>query len=305
MLRFLKASSLERLVCVEKIRLQADMLAQALKVLILVEEFALSYCTENLKNQTRRKMSSKTSSTNSGARAKQAKSLADQFSDRTSHAAESNSAVRFSSALQSSLNENQFLQASNAQLLSLQAYQVMVNIALLLVTTFAVAMLLARTTQNAYFLVDQDGRVLTQIDVLKDPVQSSNNARSFADECVRKVLNIDFVHYKRQLSDAETCFTRKGFVQVVGLMQKQGILAEISKGYSVASALPKQANFLKASGTKRGKQRWRVKGSYIWSLQQGTKTTQYPLEIEVSLVEVGINQNVRGMAIDMLKITRG
>ena len=212
--------------------------------------------------------------------------------------------VRSLAAFEANWRESLFLQKTNARLITLQAYQLIITAALIAFTVIVVIVLLNRPIKNQYFMVDEQGRVVNQINLLSDPMLSSTKARTFADDCVRLVLNIDFVHYKSQLADSEACFTRNGFVQLVNLLQKQGILAELSKGYSVGSVIPKQANFLRSSAEVRGKQRWLVTGAYIWSLQQGKKKIQYPLNIEVSLIEVGINQSIYGMAIETLRITR-
>jgi hypothetical protein len=212
--------------------------------------------------------------------------------------------VRSFAALESSLRETVFLQKTNTRLISLQVYQLILNVALLLVTVVVLAVLLNRPIKNQYFIVDEQGRIITQMNLLADPMLSSNKARTFADDCIRMVLNIDFVHYKAQLANAESCFTRKGFVQFMGLLQEQGVLAELSEGYNVGSVIPKQANFVKSTANVRGQLRWQIKGAYIWSLQQGKKTIQYPLNIEAILVETSINQSVHGMVIEALTITR-
>ncbi len=239
-----------------------------------------------------------------GASAEASGGLAATSSLSLSEAAMPQNAAARLSALSVTLRDSRFLQLTNARLISLQAYQLIVNAVLIGLVFLLTLALLNRPVKNQYFIVDEQGRVITQMALLSDPVTSSNKARTFADDCIRQLLNLDFVHYKRQLANAESCFTRRGFVQVVSLMQERGMLAELAKGYHVGSVVPKQANFLKSSSIVRGRQKWWVKGSYLWSLQQGKKTIQFPLSIEVTLVAVDINTSVHGMAIETISITR-
>ena len=209
------------------------------------------------------------------------------------------------SSLATKQRESVFLQYINTQLIRFQSYQLVFSVVMIVISAICISLVLSRPVENSYFLIDESGRLITQIEPLTDPLVTSQKVRTFADECVRRILNIDFVHYKAQLSNAETCFTRNGFVQFVGLMRDQGILAELSSGYSVGSVVPRKANFLRATSKSTRRPRWLVKGSYLWSLQQGKKTTQYPLTIVSNIVAVEINQNVHGMAIDGLTITKG
>ncbi|MEO0369283.1 MAG: DotI/IcmL family type IV secretion protein [Pseudomonadota bacterium] len=209
------------------------------------------------------------------------------------------------SALESKQREALFLQISNSKLISFQVWQLVFNIITSVIAVLAVSLVLSRPVDNHYFLVDESGRVITEINLLKNPLETSQKVRTFADDCVKSVLNIDFVHYKTQLTNAEKCFTRNGFTQVVNLMKSQGILNELSSGYNVGSVVPRKANFVRSSPTKPGRQIWRVKGSYMWSLQQGKKTVQYPLTIEAVIVAVPMERSVHGMAIDGLTIKRG
>ena len=208
------------------------------------------------------------------------------------------------SALDAKQQDAHFLRSLNTRLIKMQGAQLVVTATMIVVAIISATLVLARPVKNNYFLIDSNGRVVSGVAAISDPLVTSQKVRTFADDCVRAVLDIDFVHYKKQLGNAERCFTRSGFVQIVGLMKKRGLLAELSTGYSVARITPRQANFLSSTFAKTGTKQWVVKGTYVWSLRQGKSSTQYPLTIEVTVKPVAMDQSIYGMAITAMTVQR-
>lgn len=208
------------------------------------------------------------------------------------------------SALECKQREAFFLQATNNRLLSLQAYQLLITGVMIVIAAISLTLVVSKPIKNNYFLVDENGRVINKISPFSDPLVASQKVRTFADDCVRMVLNIDFVHYRTQLSNAEQCFTRRGYLRIVNLLKDRGILAELSDGYNIGSVVPNQANFIRSRSGDEGKQKWLVKGDYLWSLKRGKNTTQYPLTVEAMIIEVGMTDSIYGLAIDSLVIRK-
>ena len=166
------------------------------------------------------------------------------------------------------------------------------------------AYMVTRPQDIRYVIQAPDGRVI----VSEEPIRNSEAVTYRADQCVRKIFNIDFVHHKRQLAQASDCFTNEAFEQVLADLQNQSYVQLLTEAVRVGELIPARAPTVTRSKPDRwGKQRMKVEGEYVWSLYDGvvndrTNVTSVKLDVEVVMVEVPDDESPYGMQIQRIDV---
>lgn len=151
-----------------------------------------------------------------------------------------------------------------------------ISICLNVVLGLAVLGLWGRIPPPRYFAVTPHLRIM-RIDGRKEPVLRDGAIRSWMARAVTQTLNLDFVHWRHQLSSVRGDYTHKAFVSMIESLQKSGDLDYIRKKRLSVSATPTRAPIIAATGHIGSVKEWKVQMPILLSFEssQGVVNTQH------------------------------
>lgn len=125
------------------------------------------------------------------------------------------------------------MQVRRRQTWLLLAYEKSLQIALILVLLLAVSLaaniwMLFNPVEPQYFASTQDGRII-EIYPSNQPYLRDSEAASWAAEAVKSALNLDFVHWRNQLTDAKAYFTPDGYENFIAALDEAGLIKSMVK----------------------------------------------------------------------------
>lgn len=112
--------------------------------------------------------------------------------------------------------------------------------------------------QPKYFATTTNG-VVAPLHALTEPVLTSQYILEWASLATRKALNLSFVHYQEQLTEASPYFTPNGWNSFEGALKSSGMLEEITSKKLDMSAI--------ISGTPVVLNRSIMNGRFTWTIQ--------------------------------------
>lgn len=154
----------------------------------------------------------------------------------------------------------------------------------------------ARTVDRQYFAVDQGGG-LTKIEPLNVPILTDGQITDWVAKAINKSLDMDFVHYKEQLTDAGIFFTKTGYRAFITELQRSGNLDIVKNDKYITDFLIQEPPAVVAAGLQNGVQTWQVRLKGVWSFQNASKTNSQRMDAKITIVRVPTYESKWGVGI--------
>lgn len=155
-----------------------------------------------------------------------------------------------------------------------------------------------------YFASSPDGQII-ELKPLDQPVLSQSGLLNWVGETVTQTLALDFLHWRKKLTDARANFHPEAFKSFVGSMKDTGILKMIEDKRLNLSAVVAQAPVITQSGMLNGRMTWVIECPIILSYEssKGVELTQ-KLLATVRVRRESTATTPRGVAIQQIVLSR-
>jgi intracellular multiplication protein IcmL len=150
------------------------------------------------------------------------------------------------------------------------------------------------------FSVDSEWRVLPPVPV-DQPYVRTPDLLQWVSEVLSSAFTYDFVHYQDQLKNQARYFTDNGWKAYLGHLNEYANATTIQNSTLFISSSAGGAPFIVNQGLLQGRYSWWVQMPINLSYSGGSLQ---PLTIQVLVVRVPTLNNLSGMAIDNMIITR-
>lgn len=161
----------------------------------------------------------------------------------------------------------------------------------------------SRHVENRYFVQNVDGSGLTPIVALDKPIASKGAVTQLVADAIGDLNSIDFVNYKKQLSNASPYFTSTGWGRYMDEWVASGTRDVIEKRQLVMSGAITKPPIITDEGQlyAGGPLYWTVEVPYIVRYQGAGYDQQQTGIAVVKVVRVPVTERPKGMAIAEFK----
>lgn len=174
-------------------------------------------------------------------------------------------------------------------------------VSIMLNLVLVVALVLLNNTRPApiYFAATADGR-LVRLQPLTQPVLSDGSIKSWVTRSVPEIYSLDFINYRRQLSQAEKYFTPFGWQNFLQAFNAE--LANIRDQQLVATASVSDQPVILGSAVINGVYSWKVQVPIMVNyVKGGQEQTQH---FVWTLVLQRVNNNESGEMVGISQIVQ-
>lgn len=152
--------------------------------------------------------------------------------------------------------------------------------------------------QPQYFATTPDGRLIT-IHPLSDPVLTDQEVLQWVSVAVRRMYEIDFVHWKDQLQQIQDYFTPQGWEYYIAALKSSDNLNTITKLKMVSSSQITGAPLIVEKTVISGRYAWKVQVPLLVMYQNtSTQPIRQTLDVTLILLRVPVQDNPNRIAIN-------
>lgn len=178
---------------------------------------------------------------------------------------------------------------------------IVLAIALVAIAIMAVVVygLVARGVEREYFAYDSKTGVMVKLVPLDQPMGPDSAVLDYASRCVVAINTYDFVNYRAQMQQAQSCFTDDGWNKYMEAINRAGSMRSVINNRMVATAAISQAPVITRHGLVRGTLAYEVEVPTIITYsggQAGNNPTQRIL-IKLLLTRIPAHEGAAGLAI--------
>ncbi|EKD54048.1 MAG: IcmL protein [uncultured bacterium] len=190
---------------------------------------------------------------------------------------------------------------------ALYALVILLGAILLLLSTSIY--LLVSKPKPVKFVVGNEFRMVPLVAV-SQPYLKQPDLIQWVSDVLPAVFTVDFVNYNRELKNATPYFTTNGWKSFLDQLKMYADASVVANGKFFVNANPAGAPFILTQGLLNEDS---LKGIYGWWIQMpvnlsyssAEKGSTLPLVIQVLVVRVSTQNNLSGVAIENMKITKG
>lgn len=148
-----------------------------------------------------------------------------------------------------------------------------------------------------YFASTQDGRLI-EVFPTNQPYLRDTEVTAWAGKVVQSALNLDFVHWREQLSAAEVFFSEKGFEDFITAIQDAGLKESMVQRQLVFSVALQSAPVVVAKGLDRdGIYKWDVQAPVLITAENSESNYSMSSTIELRFIRIPTTKHSKGLAV--------
>lgn len=185
----------------------------------------------------------------------------------------------------------------------------MLKIILILGLTLSISLtgnvvLLMTEKEPVYFGLNQEMALLPMYP-LSEPMVNDSALKAWLAEAVTDIFNMDFIDWKKSISNARKYFTPQAFQGYAKSLDNEGHIATLRQYRSIMHGIPTAAPIIVASGTLRGIRTWEMEIPFMLNYETSEKTlSSQKFIIRARVQRVSTAEYPRGIAISQLTISR-
>jgi intracellular multiplication protein IcmL len=162
--------------------------------------------------------------------------------------------------------------------------------------TSCIGVYLAFTKKPIAIAATDQGRVIPIVPLDK-PYVTDSRVIAFSEECSRRAFSHDFVNFRLSLNEASRCFTSAGSRMFLGAMDP--MLKELIEKRMIMSASVEPPVVVRGPSIVKGRVTWSVQAKMqLFREGQRERITPQSYVLDMSVVRVDLEENVRGIAIE-------
>ena len=163
---------------------------------------------------------------------------------------------------------------------------------------FSVVYRYTHPPQPQYFAATPDGRLIT-IHPLSDPVLTDQEVLQWVSVAVRRMYQLDYVHWKQQLQQIQEYFTVAGWQYYIAALRNSDNLNTIEKLQMVTSSAVTGAPTITGKTIISGRYAWKIEVPLL-VMYRGQKNNNIRQTLKVTLIvlRVPVQDNPNRIAIN-------
>ncbi len=154
------------------------------------------------------------------------------------------------------------------------------------------------------FAADNEWRILPSVP-LDVPYLSQADLLQWVSDTLSRVFTYDFVNYNQQASKNMYFFTNNGWEAFTTILPQYVNSNTMFNAKGFLSAYPAGAPKIIQSGLLNGVYLWRIQMPINLNYSSLQTTSQLQLSAEISVVRISTLNNLHGVAIDTISVTKG
>ena len=147
------------------------------------------------------------------------------------------------------------------------------------------------------YSVNMDTKETKKIVSLPFPFQSFKNVASWLSDAIKSSYSFDFINFDDQVQKASYYFTDVGYKSYLDSLELNDIKSKILKNRVQVSILPLQQPVYINGGVIGKQEFWKYRVPVMVDYYNGTKHSIKKMLVEVLVVRVDTNSNIKGLGI--------
>lgn len=150
---------------------------------------------------------------------------------------------------------------------------------------------------SQYFAATAEGRIIN-VHPLSDPSVTDSYVLQWTADHTRAVFSQDFVHWRKQLTDAATAFTPDGWTYFLASMKSSNNLKTLTAKKMVSNATITSAPTILEKEVVGGHFAWKIQMSILVTYTNGTESIPMPLKVTIIVLRMPVKDYPQRIAIN-------
>lgn len=159
-----------------------------------------------------------------------------------------------------------------------------------------------REQKPVYFGMNQEMQILP-LTPLNEPLHTDAAIAAWAAEAATAIFNLDFLHWREQLTKNRSYFTKKAYVSFRKALEDEGHIRILTQYRALMHGVPQGMPIITAQGLLNNRKTWELELPFRLAYETSEKIlSQQRFTITLRIQRMSTAEYVKGIAIDQIVV---